>query len=253
MESTTNRARRILAYVIDMAICYIPVVLFTLLAQIPFLAGISFSFAIVGVITFFAVFILRDYLFGGRSIGKRLFKLYVVDAASLSAATAKQLIVKNLFLFLTMFDILFFIVSGRSLGERATSTAVLHAQQLPGAPTRAAAPVKKRIAVAAAIVLCVSVPMALVISLSLGAAKKQENYRVAHAYLLGSEAFAQTQAEESQVTLTGYSSSVRTGAETDPEATVVAFIFLVRGQQFQVVCHPDGEQWYVCSECTAFQ
>ena len=103
MESTTNRARRILAYVIDMAICYIPVVLFTLLAQIPFLAGISFSFAIVGVITFFAVFILRDYLFGGRSIGKRLFKLYVVDAASLSAATAKQLIVKNLFLFLTMF------------------------------------------------------------------------------------------------------------------------------------------------------
>lgn len=263
MENKSNRMRRLLAFLIDLMLFYLPCVLSTAILQLSFLGSISILVILIAVISFFVTFILRDYLFRGRSIGKRIFKLKVVDADTRAEPTAKQLIFKNLFLFLYLFDGLFLIASGRSLGERATRTIVLHEQQLPctdplSGPTQLASgkqgtATKKRIMVAVTTVLCISIPMFLIISTALDAAKEQENYQIAYSYLVDSDAYAEMQVDESQITLTGYSSSTRIDNNGDTASTVVTFTFLVRGQQYQVACHQDGDMWYVCSDCTDFQ
>lgn len=107
MENKGNRMRRLLAFLIDLILFYLPCVLSTAILQPPFLGNAAILIILIAVITFFVTFILRDYLFNGHSIGKRIFKLRVVDADTRSEPTAKQLIVKNLFLFLYIFDGIF--------------------------------------------------------------------------------------------------------------------------------------------------
>ena len=94
--------------------------------------------------------------------------------------------------------------------------------------------------------------MLLLLNVSLEGAKKQENYRIAYTYLISSEAYIQMQTEESQIALTGYSSGVRSDGEGNVSAADT-FSFMVRGQQYQVVCHQDGDAWYVCDDCTEFE
>ena len=263
MENKGNRMRRLLAFLIDLMLFYLPCVLSTAILQPPFLGNAAILIILIAVITFFVTIILRDYLFNGHSIGKRIFKLRVVDADTRSEPTAKQLIVKNLFLFLYIFDGIFLFASGRSLGERATHTIVLREQQLPCsdslsdsvqfASQKKETATKKRLIIAATTVLCISIPMFLIISTALTAVKEQENYKIAHSYLVDSKAYAEMQVDESQITLTGYSSSTRIDNNGDTASTVVTFTFLVRGQQYQVVCHQNGDMWYVCNDCTDFQ
>lgn len=263
MENKGNRARRLLALQIDLMFLFFLCAPYAVILRITFLGSIYILFASIATVACFVTFILRDYLFNGRSIGKRILKLKVVDADTLSEPSAKQLIVKNLFLFLYIFDGLFLIASGRSLGERATRTIVLREQQLPctdplsdpvqSASQKQGTGTKKRIVVAVTTVLCISIPMFLIISTALNAVKKQENYQIAHSYLVDSNAYAEMQVEDSQITLTGYSSGPRVDNDGDTTSTVVTFTFLVRGQQYQVVCHQDGEMWYVCNDCTDFR
>ena len=258
MKNKNNRLRRLLAFLIDFMASYIPCVLSTFVLRLPFLGSISILIILIAVVSFFVTFLLRDYLFDGRSIGKRIFKLSVVDAGARSKPSPKQLILKNLFLFLYPIDGLFLIISGRSLGERATHTTVLREQQLSCADssngsTQLELSSKKRVVVAVTAILCISIPMSLIIATALNAVKKQENYQIAHSYLVNSNAYAEIQADESQITLTGYSSSTKIDNCGDTTSTVVTFTFLMQGQQYHVVCHQDDDTWYVCSYCTAFQ
>lgn len=258
MENKSNRARRLFAFLIDFIFLYIPCIISTVVLQLPLSGYFSMLVVSIMVIASFVVFLLRDYLFNGRSIGKRILKLRVVDADTLSAPSAKQLIVRNLFFFLYPVDCLSLISSGKSLGEKATCTAVLHEQQFlsadsPEISRQSGTSVKKRINVAATVVLCISIPMFLIISISLYTVKKQENYQVAHSYLTSSDAYSELQVDESKVALIGHSFNTRIAANGDTEDTVAAFTFLIQGKQYQVVCHQDGNMWYVCNDCTDFQ
>lgn len=258
MKKKRNRMRRSLAFLIDLMISYIPCALSGFVLQLPFPGKISTLILTIFAISFFVTLILRDYLFGRRSMGKRLFKLRVVDADTLTTPSSKQLIVKNLFLFLSFFDWLVLIVSGRSLGERATRTVVLHETENPCTEpvddsVQSGASVKKRIAVTVTAVLCISITMFLILSSTLDAVKQQENYQIAHSYLINSNAYSEMQADESQVTLTGYSSTTWNDSNRDTVFSEVSFTFLIRGQQYKVVCHQNGDMWYVCSDCTHFQ
>ena len=258
MEQKTYRARRLVAFLIDLMIIYLPCALSTAILEFSVLGSGSILFILIAVFAFFVIFTLRDYLFHGHSIGKRILKLKVVDADTLSEPSGKQLIVKSLFFFLCPFDNLFLIVSGRSLGERASSTIVLHERQLPctdssDGPAHPKVSAKKRIAVAVTAVLCISIFMFSFITTALNAVKKQENYQIAYAYLINSNAYAKLGADESQITLTGYSSKTQIDSNGDAASTAVTFSFLIRGQQHQVVCHQDNHIWYVCSDCTNFQ
>lgn len=257
MENKRNRMRRLLAFLSDLMVFCIPCVLIRFVLQLPFLSSFFIFIVVIAVIALIVTFVLRDYLFVGRSIGKRIFKLRVVDVDTLSEPSAKQLIIKNLFFFLYLFDGLFLIFSGRSLGERATRTIVLSEQQLSCIDSVDSAPIeiptKRRVVSAITTVLCISIPIFLIFFTALNAVKKQENYQIAHSYLTNSNSYAKMQVDESQITLTGYSSNTRIDHNGDTVSTMVTFNFLVRGQQFRVVCHQNGDVWYVCDDCTDFQ
>ena len=182
----------------------------------------------------------------------------MVDANTMSQPSPKQLIKKGLFLFLFSLDGLFLVFSGRSLGERFSHTIVLREQQLPSADlssefSQFKPTVKKRILVTMITILCFSIPMFLIVSAGLNTIKKQKNYQLAYYYLISSNTYSQLHTEESQIAFTAYSSSTRTDTDNETVSSVVTFTFLVQGQQYQVVCHRDGDLWYVCNDCTRFQ
>lgn len=225
----------------------------------PLPSGIFIFLAVFLVASLFTFFVLRDYLFKGSSIGKRIFKLAVVDARTFSEPSGKQLTVKGLFsLFLIPVDALFLIFSSRSLGERATDTRVMPLQLIPDEKTinpfneKPRSSTQKRIVVGVITALCIAVPLWFATSLSLESVTKQENYKVAYSYLINSDAFDKMQANESDIHFTGYSSYAKLGI-TGSEANTAQFTFLVKGLQFKVVCHPDGQSWYVCEHCTLFR
>lgn len=255
MKRASNRGTRILAWLIDLAV-FLPLeVLLIMIAQLSFLGSLSMLLIIIASVACSVVFLMRDYLFHGSSIGKRLFRLRVVDTDTLDEPSPKQLIVKNLFLFLGFFDGLFLLVSGRSLGERASCTAVVRNSKLPQADTDCK-PMqldRRRIAVTAITVLCISVFMFSVLMVAFNDAKKQPNYQVAYAYLLNSKAYAQTQSEQEDIVLTGYHSGNTNINECDSSFTVESFVFTVNGSQFEVALHENNGAWYICCECTRFQ
>ena len=132
MREYAARGRRFLAYLVDFLL-FLPLsALSSFILQLPLPSGIFVFLAVFLVASLFTFFVLRDYLFKGSSIGKRIFKLAVVDARTFSEPSGKQLIVKGLFsLFLIPVDALFLIFSSRSLGERATDTRVMPLQLIP--------------------------------------------------------------------------------------------------------------------------
>ena len=56
------------------------------------------------IILAFVAFVLRDVIFKGRSIGKRIFGLYVLDKNTNEPASIKQRIIRNLFFFIYPVD-----------------------------------------------------------------------------------------------------------------------------------------------------
>lgn len=263
MQNRLIRTRRICAFLADYLISLLPCILCTAFVRIPAFNKIAIILTLIGAISFFILFILRDYLFQGRSIGKRIFNLTVLDAGTQSEPSSKQLIIKNLFLFLYPIDGIFLLTSRRSLGERASCTMVVSLSEKPcsdilpdvssEASEQSKSSVKKCIAVATTVTLCIALFMFCIISAALNAVKKQDNYQIAYTYLISSEHFAKTPAEESQIILTAYSSSTRTDGDNETVSSVVTFTFLVQGQQYEVVCHQDNDRWYVCTDCTNFR
>ncbi len=81
---------RLVAFGVDLIVCYLFGVLTTL---IPFLNHLlQFPTAVM------LAFLMRDYFFDGRGIGKNLFGLQVVDAASQKPAKLSQVVGRNIIL-----------------------------------------------------------------------------------------------------------------------------------------------------------
>lgn len=239
------RFRRFLAFWLDViltALCTIP--LEYLLAQ-AHLSGAAAMAVALALLVPMMLFACRDFLLNGRSVGKRVLGLAVVDRESGRPAGAKQLAVKGLFLFFYFFDGLFLLFSGRSLAERATNTAVIRSRAASGPLS------KKRWLVVIAVALAVVVGLCAVVFAAMNAAKKAEGYQPAHDYLTASDAFAALGAEDGDVSLTGFSFSTSYGAGT--HGTVQSFTFRVQDESFTVTCHPAGDSWTVCGECTDFE
>ncbi len=235
------RFRRLLAWALDWAVCCL----------IPVLALKALSFFEITptyllfplVISAFAGFICRDWLLGGRSVGKRILGLSVVDRQTGEAVTGGTLVLRNLFLFIYPVDGGFLLFSGRSLGERTTRTAVIRSRQ------RCTIRLKPFLIVTA-IVLAISIPFCLVIGIALNITQQTESYQVCYTYLAQSEALAAQGADPEDISMTGFSQGTKllpTGAET-----VCTYTFTVNGTFYTVTCHPSGESWSVCDECTEF-
>ena len=164
------RFRRLIAMIADFYIMLMPcfVMLFAA-ALLP--AGVQTYVLFISLFLCLGLWYGRDYLFGGRSPGKRLFGLSVVDRATGAPATGKQLIAKDLFTFLASIDGLVLLFSGRSIAERVTGTAVVRGKV--STPLMA-----KRFLKVGAVALVVGLLFGGVISFALNAAKENVYYKV---------------------------------------------------------------------------
>ena len=240
-EFKPARVRRFLAWFFDMGICLmLPARLVTAL---PLSANVQIFAAAFAIFGGFGAFLCRDYLLGGRSIGKRILGLSVVDRQTGEAVTGGRLVLRNLFFFLYPVDGGFLLFSGRSLGERTTNTRVIRARN--HCAVRA-----KPFLIVGGIAAAVALAFGGLIFGTLKLAQGTEGYAISYDYLVRSEAFAAQGAEEDRIGLTGFSqnTTVQNGIPT----TTATYTFNVDGVSYAIICHPTGESWAVCGECTGF-
>jgi uncharacterized RDD family membrane protein YckC len=307
--------RRIAAWIIDWNISgFLTIAVFYITAFILYVSGVFESenplalFAMLFIMLGYPVsFMLRDAV-GGRSVGKRIMGLAVLDRHTAGKTSVKQRIMRNIFsVVLAQIDVVVLLIRGESIGDTLAHTAVVLKKDIAGreyavymeeAPAentdgnKKSTPDKGRDIVAEArarvesgstdidvskinsyrapkpasgkmiLIFVISLALAFilffmfvftVVTASLKAETSTPEYRMAYDYLINSEAFARLDADESDIKFNSYSSS-RTKDENGEDVYEKEFGFEVNFfHRFNVICHKDGEEWYVCSECTHFE
>lgn len=124
------RLRRIFAWVIDWNLSGLPCLIYLFLFfdyfEQPTLKNIGFF--LIYVLLFLlqpVVFVLKDVIFKGRSIGKRIFGLYVLNKNTNELASIKQRIIRNLFFFMYPIDAIVLIFTKESIGDKIVNTIVV--------------------------------------------------------------------------------------------------------------------------------
>ena len=121
------KLKRILAWIIDWNLCGVPALLYATLYMyvIGETSVVGTLVFVLFVLSYPAIFALRDVILGGRSIAKRIFGLHVVDVATGEAPARVKLAVRNLFFMLYPIDDVILIASGKSIGDMVTNTTVI--------------------------------------------------------------------------------------------------------------------------------
>lgn len=257
--------KRLLAFVIDWNITLFPFVfIFSFLTT--FLRKESAINPLIVLLCFFAIifalgaFVLRDVIFKGRSLGKRIFGLYVYNKNSLEQASTKQRLLRNVFFFLYFIDGILLLVTGQTIGDRVAGTLVTTKQGLESYTNElrdsASAPKQKKdkkfVLVIAIIIACLAIFVGL-IQILLNAQKDTEEYKVAYSYFVESHAFKELNVDESKIRFNQYSSHTYTSNDNSSVSQTVKIGFIVNFKSFEVVCHKENGVWQVCNECTLFE
>ncbi|MBQ6795653.1 MAG: helix-turn-helix domain-containing protein [Clostridia bacterium] len=267
----TGRVRisRICAYVFDWCLIGCLPVLFSVIMFIafPFLGNTvpeaSMPVIAVVMLLFMVIWLLcfsfRDFIFKGRSPGKRFFGLTVIDRNSGETPSKKQLLVRNLFFFVRTIDGIIMLVRGISIGDSVAQTFVVSKDQLENKEIFSdnvnninhfvpAKKDKKRTLVFLIIyVLVFFVFTGIAFSMAFGL-EKSEPYQAAYNYLIESESFKRLNINEERVkwiSLSGVGIIVK--GDTN-EVT-----FQVEGRIFEVISHKENGKWVVCEDCTTFR
>ena len=129
------RFRRIIAWIIDWNLsglpCFIYTAIFMDVLKRPSIQ--SMGYILIFMILIFMIlvflypvtFVFRDVIFKGRSIGKRIFGLYVLDKNTNEPASIKQRIIRNLFFFIYPIDGIILLATKESIGDKAVNTIVV--------------------------------------------------------------------------------------------------------------------------------
>ena len=226
-EHKPVRLRRFAAFLIVYHVILIFAFTMAILAPL-FLRFLGFYFAMFCVVFAIGYLYCRDWLLGGRSIGKRLCGLSVVDRATDGPATGKQLLLKNLCYLIFPFDAFVLLLTGRSVGERISGTAVI--------PGRFPAPIiKKRLLRFAAVVVLLGLVLGAVASYGVNQSKKNESYALALEYL-------SENGIGSNFVLTGFASKSINGERSHT--------YTFQGL-WTVTCHQESDgTWTVCESCS---
>ncbi len=260
-----DRVKRVIAAVIDWNISCIPALIVALIAvkvigrnvMVNLLMGFLLVLCGFGI---YALLILRDVIFGGRSIGKRIFGLYIVDEAALQPARTGKRAVKNVLNLITpvmMVDVFVLLASGRTLGERISHTRVVSKRTweramagedvTPQVTTRS---IITTVAVAAGLFVLFIFVIVAVVSFSvyalLDAQQDTPEYALAYEYLISSEKYADVDTDS--IHLNSYNSNTVNGERT------VTYGFAIPGRYHtvEITLHDENGAWAVCEECTAF-
>lgn len=122
------KLKRILAWIIDWNLCGLPALIYALFMyktmETQGLNPIYIIIFVAFVLSFPAIFILRDILFKGRSIAKRIFKLHIIDNDTNSLPSNGKLILRNLFFSIAPIEAIMLIATDKSIGDMVSNTTV---------------------------------------------------------------------------------------------------------------------------------
>ena len=248
--------KRIIAFIIDTYVSAIPAYILSVLFK-KHITAVYGLFTALLLISCLSLLILRDLIFGGQSIGKRLFGLTVIDNSTYRPAAPSKLIIRNLFFFINMIDGIILITSGLSIGERVTHTMVMHKSdhrissfsKTPESisPTEKSRTIKTIICVVLAIAILIGA-LVLVIFSELEKMKNTVEYKLAYTYFIESETFDAFNTDEEKIKFTGYNKEIT--VTDSARSSNLIFRFVVNGEAYQIVCHENESGWYVCTDCT---
>lgn len=218
-------------------------------------------------------FILRDVIFVGRSLGKRIVGLTIIDKKDGQPAMVIKRIIRNIFLLFVQFDVIVMLISGRSIGDcvaqtlviplkapKAKSNAILkpNSQQTKIEKINSYAPPKNK-STKKIIIICVCVFIAFVIfvssivMLAILSTRKSEEYKLAYNYFVESETFKLLEVDESKIFNNRYSSKWNYTENGNYDYKTAEISFMVKFKTYVVVCHYKDDIWTVCEECTRFK
>ncbi len=259
------RFKRIIAFIIDWNISLLPYVIIVsfLASYLKQQPSINPVFAIIFLLIFILAlgsFILRDIIFQGRSLGKRIFGLYIYDKETLEQSSEKQRFLRNIFLILYIFDGIVLIATGRTIGDRVAGTLVISErdrersvkQMQFRSPISKKKRAKKTIIILAIIMGCLVAFIGL-IQIILDTQKDTEEYKVAYSYFVQSDAYKKLNVDETKIRFNQYSSHTYTSTDGKSVSQTVEIGFMVNFKSYEVVCHKENNSWQVCSECTLFK
>ena len=263
--------RRLLAWIIDLNIIGFSIVLLATIVS----SVLDYAFKVDSKITTLILmlvtmmypifFVLRDLIFGGRSLGKRIMGLMVLDRQTGMQANVGKCALRNLFLFIVHIDAIFMLASGTTIGDRAAHTLVVRKNFLYNneqvyqiCDINKYSPPKKVSSKKAVLTVVGSVTLALVlfisiILISLSVAKNTEEYTIAYNYLIESQMFEEMSIDESKIWFNEYSLVTHSKSDSDNVTQTAEIGFIVKGKSLQVICHKQNNIWSVCDECTEFR
>lgn len=264
MSEFSTRIKRAIAFVIDWNLCFLPGVLVTLLLSMKMEymsdrdALVLLLILLLDIALSLALFVTKDFIMGGRSLGKRMLGLVVVDKATLQKPRAVKLLFRGMFFFIMEVDGLIVLITGNSIYDMAFGTLVLSKKELEIANGERMCQVKERKPLSATkiVIIVMSFFLAFVICVvgvvlaSLNSAKKTEEYAVAYDYLVNTDEFKSSCASPERLFMNSYSRNTyyRDGVR---ETTVTMGFKSGFFTSYTVVCHADENgAWYVCDECT---
>ena len=271
------KIRRVLGWLIDWNIigCIV------LLATALFLAFFKESgenkngFVVILILSYPILFVLRDYIMGGRSLGKRILGLTVLDLQTGEKAKKSQCILRNILLVAYQVDIIVMLVTGRSLGDRIAHTVVVcqkdinflitpdnmnermeiinaYTKKIPSPKERRKKKLIITFSIIGGLVLFVGFVVSMVL-IGLNSAKNSDEYKIAYEYVVESQEFERLGSDEDQLAFLLYNKETVYGKDGESQSTARIRFHYGAFKRLEVVCHNDGHGWYVCSDCTEFE
>ena len=128
------KLKRIIAMFIDWNLSGIPALIYSLFflslvnhfPQAVGFAVIPFPFFVISLPL---IFVYRDVIFRGQSIGKRILKLKIVDLETRDLPLQSKLIRRNVFFFILLVEIILIIIKNQTIGDMITNTTIIKQKQ----------------------------------------------------------------------------------------------------------------------------
>lgn len=126
--------KRVAAFIIDWLIIFVVVMLLIFVGPNfkiehllhPSMQTVSVYRVLIATIWFMCALLFKDIVFGNASIGKKVFKLHIVDSFG-EKAKVSQLVLRNVFLYFMTIEILVIVFNkGKRLGDIVAQTETIN-------------------------------------------------------------------------------------------------------------------------------
>ena len=263
--------RRFVAWIIDWNLSGLAIMFLVFVYSLIFLnriesANLLFALGMFAILLLYPVmFILRDVIFGGRSVGKRIMGLIVLDKKTGQPASKMLKAVRGLSIFILTVDAIVLLICGRSVGDMIANTVVTRKKDLSidtvgeipdDVPTRDSNKSKRNVIIVIVALACgFALLVTLILSIlftTLNAQKDTEEYALAYEYLVTSELFDEYGIDENNIKLREYSSHTQYDPHGNKTRDIEYGFSVSFGKRLWVICHEENDVVYVCRECTKF-